>query len=115
MRIPSPVRHAPVMHGNGRINQIAPESPEPRQCAILVHAGKPAVADNIRRKNSREFPGLGHDVPPATTPDYHKDTFRTGLNRAYRGRHMAKKALANSEPRARNPGRMVNAAKCCGF
>jgi hypothetical protein len=25
-----------------------------------------------------EFPGLGHDVPPGTTPDYHKDTFRTG-------------------------------------
>ena len=49
--------HAPVMHGDGRINQIAPESPEPRQCAILVHAGKPAVADNIRRKNSREFSG----------------------------------------------------------
>jgi hypothetical protein len=30
------------MHGDGRIDQIAPECPQPRQCAILVRAGKPA-------------------------------------------------------------------------
>ena len=53
--------HAAVMHGDGRIDQIAPERPQPRQCAILVGAGKPAVSDHIRRQYCREFPGLGHD------------------------------------------------------
>ena len=72
------LHHAPVMHGDGRIDQIAPERPQPRQYAILVRAGKPAVPDHIRHQNRREFPGLGHDVPSATIPDYHKDTFRTG-------------------------------------
>ena len=62
--------HPPVMHGDGRIDQIAPERPQPRQCAILVGAGEPAVSDHIRRQDRREFPGLGHDVPSATTsPD----------------------------------------------
>ena len=55
------LHYAPVMHGDGRIDQIAAERPQPRQCAILVRAGKPAVSDHIGRQDRREFPGLGHD------------------------------------------------------
>jgi len=54
----------PVMHGDDRIDQIAAERPEPRQRAIFVRAGKPAVADHIGREDRHEFPGLGHDLPP---------------------------------------------------
>jgi hypothetical protein len=55
--------YAAVVHRDGRINQIAAERPQTREGTILVRAGKSAIADNIRRKNSREFPGLGHKVP----------------------------------------------------
>ena len=55
---------APVVHGDGRVDQIAPKRPQPRQCAILVGAGKPAVSDHIGRQNRRELPGLGHDCLP---------------------------------------------------
>ena len=41
--------HAAVMHGDGRIDQVAPQRPQPRQRAVLVGAGKPAVSDHIRR------------------------------------------------------------------
>jgi hypothetical protein len=56
--------HTAVMRGDGGIDQIAPQPPEPRQCAILVSAGKPAVSDYIRRQYRRKFPGLGHDLSP---------------------------------------------------
>jgi hypothetical protein len=58
--------HATVMHGNGRIDQIASKRPQPRQRAILVGASKLAVSDNIRRQDRCELPGLGHDGPSAT-------------------------------------------------
>ena len=48
------------------IDQIAPQRPQPRQRAILVGAGKPAVSDHIRRQNGREFPGLRHGSPFTT-------------------------------------------------
>ena len=66
------LHYAPVMRGDGGIDKIAPQPAQPRQCAILVCAGKSAVPDHIRSQNRREFPGLGHGVPPGTTLDYHK-------------------------------------------
>ena len=51
---------APVMRGDGGIDQIAAQPPEPRQGAILVRAGEPAVADNIGDQDRRDFPGLAH-------------------------------------------------------
>ena len=55
---------APVMHGDGRIDQVAAQRPQPRQDAILVRAGEPAVADHVRAKDRRKFPGLAHRAPP---------------------------------------------------
>jgi hypothetical protein len=40
-------------HDDDRINQIAPERSQPRQRAILVGTGKPAVSDHIRSQNGR--------------------------------------------------------------
>jgi hypothetical protein len=65
--VAGPLHHAPVMHGDCRIDQIASKRPQPRQCAILVPARKPAVSDHIGRKYRREFPSLGHDIPSVTT------------------------------------------------
>ena len=42
--------HAPMMHGDGRVDQVAAQRSQPRQDAILVRAGKPGVADHIRAK-----------------------------------------------------------------
>ena len=39
---------AAVMEGDGRIDQVAAERPEPRQNAILVRSREPAIADDIR-------------------------------------------------------------------
>jgi hypothetical protein len=48
------------MHGDSRIDQIAAQRPQTRQDAILIRASEPAVADHIRAKDRRKFPGLGH-------------------------------------------------------
>ena len=55
--------HATMMHGDRRIDQIAAQRPQPRQDAILVRAGEPAVADHIRDQDRRDFSGLTHLLP----------------------------------------------------
>ena len=54
---------APVMDGDGRVDQVAAQRPQPRQRAILVRAGEPAIADHIRSQDRRKFPGLAHRAP----------------------------------------------------
>jgi hypothetical protein len=54
---------AAVMEGDGRIDQVAAERPEPRQNAILVRSREPAIADNVRNQNRRNLPGLAHGAP----------------------------------------------------
>ncbi len=51
---------APVMRVDGGIDQIAAQPPQPRQRAILVRAGEPAVADHVRDQNRRDFSGSRH-------------------------------------------------------
>ena len=62
---------APVMGGDGGVDQIAAQRPEPRQRALLVRAGEPAIADDIRDQDRRNFPGLAHGARP------HADYFST--------------------------------------
>ena len=38
---------AAVMHGDGRIDQIAAERPQPRQNPVLVGSGEPRIADDV--------------------------------------------------------------------
>jgi len=52
------------MHGDGGIDQITAQRPQPRQGAIFVGAGKPAVADNVCRQDCRDFSRLGHATAP---------------------------------------------------
>ena len=59
---------APMMRGDGGIDQIAAQAPKPRQGAILVGAGEPAVADHVGDQDRRDFPGLAHGVWRAPRP-----------------------------------------------
>src|SRR5271157_1896477 len=61
--VPGSLDDAPVMGVDGGIDQIAPQAPEPRQGAILVRAGEPAVADDVRDQNRSDFPGSRHRAP----------------------------------------------------
>jgi hypothetical protein len=48
------------MGGDGRINQIAAESAETRECVFVVGACKPLAADHVGHQDRRERSGLGH-------------------------------------------------------
>ena len=54
-----------VVHGDGRIDQVASERPQPRQNPVLVGSGKPRIADDIGHQDRREFSGFPHG---ATSP-----------------------------------------------
>ena len=51
---------APVMRGDGGVDQVAAQAPEARQRAILVRAGEPAVADHVGDEDRCNLPGLAH-------------------------------------------------------
>ena len=67
---------AAVMEGDGRIDQVAAQRPEPRQNAILVRSREPAIADNIRNQNRRNFPGLAHGAPSGCTRSISQNPLR---------------------------------------
>ena len=54
---------APMMRVDGGVDQIAAQPPQPRQRAILVRPRKPAVADDIRDQNRRDFTRFPHGAP----------------------------------------------------
>jgi hypothetical protein len=49
---------AAVMGADGGVDKIAAQPPDARQRALLVNAGEPAVADNIRDQDGRELAGI---------------------------------------------------------
>ena len=55
---------APMVDGDGRINQIAAERPQPRQNPILVGSGEPRIADHVGHQDRGQFSGLAHDATP---------------------------------------------------
>ncbi len=57
--------HAPVMDGDRGVDQVAAQSPQPRERAVLVRAREPAVADDVGRQDRGDFPGFGHGAPHA--------------------------------------------------
>ena len=52
--------HAPVMHGDGRIDHVATERAKPRQGAILIRSDEAAVAHHVRDQDRRDFSRLAH-------------------------------------------------------
>ena len=61
--IPGALDDAAVVHGDGRIDQVAAQRPEPLQRAIFVRAGEPAVADHVRDQDRSKFSRLAHGAP----------------------------------------------------
>ena len=53
---------APMMRGDGGIDQIAAQRPQPRQRSLLVRAGEPAVADDIGDQDRSDLPRFRHGV-----------------------------------------------------
>jgi hypothetical protein len=49
-----------MMDGDGRIDEIAAERPEPRQNPVLVGPGKPRIADDIGHQDRSELSSLAH-------------------------------------------------------
>ena len=54
---------AAMVHGDCGVDQVAAERPQPREGSILVRAGKPAIADDIRDQDRRDLPGFAHGAP----------------------------------------------------
>ena len=46
---------AAVVHGDGRVDQVAAQRPEPRKNPVLVGPGKPRIADDVGHQDRREL------------------------------------------------------------
>ena len=55
---------AAMVHGDGGIDQIAAQRPQPRQNPIFVGSGKPRIADDVGHQDRRQFSGLAHGATP---------------------------------------------------
>ena len=55
---------AAMVHGDGGIDQVAAQRPQPRQNSVFVGAGEPRIADHIGHQDRREFSGLAHGAKP---------------------------------------------------
>lgn len=49
-----------MMHGDGRVEQIAAQRPQPRKGALLVRAGEAGETDDVGDEDRREFPALSY-------------------------------------------------------
>ena len=63
---------ASVMRGDGWVDQVAAQRPEPRKSAVLVRAGEPAIADDIRDQDRGKLPGFRHGGLLEAHEAYHK-------------------------------------------
>ena len=92
---------APVMRGDGGVDQIAAQAPEPRQRAILVRAGEPAVADDVGDQDRRDFPRFRHGAPSgamqnSTNPGGRRPPFVTARRPISPQKHGAPEKLCRA-------------------
>ena len=77
----------PVMRGDGGVDQIATQPPQPRQRAILVRAREPAVADHVGGEDRRDLSRFRHAAPSGVVSITQKRRDpRTCLSKAIRPR-----------------------------
>ena len=57
--------HPALVHGDGGIDEIAAQRPEPREGAVLVGAGQPAKADHIGSEDRGELAGSSSRASPS--------------------------------------------------
>ena len=58
--VPGALDDAAVMDRDGGVDKIAAQGSQARKDAILVRPREPAIPDDIRDQNRREFSGLAH-------------------------------------------------------
>jgi hypothetical protein len=51
---------AAVMSSDGGVNEVAAEAAKTRESSVFVDPSEPGIADDIRHKNRRQFPGFAH-------------------------------------------------------
>ena len=51
---------APVMHCDGRVDQVAAEGPKAREDSIFIRTRQPRVADHVGDQDRRELSSLAH-------------------------------------------------------
>ena len=49
-----------VVHGDGRVDQVAAERPQPGENPVLVGSGKPRIADHVGHQDRGQFSSLAH-------------------------------------------------------
>jgi hypothetical protein len=64
--IASALDDSAIVHGDGRVDEVAAKRPQPRQCPVLVRACKPTEAYDIGGQYSGKFAGL---IPTAMRID----------------------------------------------
>ena len=62
--IASALDDSAIVHGDGRVDQVAAKRPQPRQCPVLVRAREPAESDDVSGEYRRDFSSLGHRAAP---------------------------------------------------
>ena len=105
---------APAMRGDGGIDQIAAQSPKARQRAILVRAGKPAIADHVRNQDRRTIFRISDTAHPHASCRIAQEGLSSAVYLAKaigtEGSHPRRLWVVLTEPR-RRPGTTA----ICGY
>jgi hypothetical protein len=75
------------MESDRRVDEVAAQRTQPRERA-LFGAGEPAIADNIRDQDRREFPSLAH-CAPLGSPDAPAGSVKLRLINGWAGRPLS--------------------------
>jgi len=62
--VPGALDDPAMMHGDGRIDQVASERPEPGENPVLIGSGQSRIADHVGHQDRNQFPGLAHGATP---------------------------------------------------
>jgi hypothetical protein len=65
--VPGALDGAPVMRGDGGIDEVAAQPSKTRQRPVLIRPGEPAVADHVRHQDRGDLAHLAHGEPPPPT------------------------------------------------
>jgi hypothetical protein len=53
-----------VMHGDGRVDQVAAKGPKASEDSIFIRTRKPRVTDDVGNQDRGQFSGLAHGATP---------------------------------------------------
>ncbi len=95
--------HPPAMHGDRRLDQIAPQRPQTRQDPIFVSAREPREADDVRHENRRQLALFSHGIRLSAASRPYIGS-RLGLSRICASEKLALGKLCSTLPLNVSPG-----------